>query len=126
MILVDTDVLVDCLRGTDAARQWLESSGETLGIPGVVAMELVVGCRNRAELQRLQRFLQTFTVVWPEASEFSQAYDLLTTHRPTSGISIPDCLIAATALARNAPLYTFNVKHFDAIDGLDVREPYSR
>lgn len=55
MILVDTDVLVDCLRGTDAARQWLESSGETLGIPGVVAMELVVGCRNRAELQRLDR-----------------------------------------------------------------------
>jgi predicted nucleic acid-binding protein len=42
--LVDTDVLVDILRGTPAAQAWLASVPTTaFAIPGVVAMELVVG-----------------------------------------------------------------------------------
>lgn len=58
MVLVDTDVLVDCLRGTPPAKAWLErASTEVLGIPGVVAMELLIGCRNRAEIEKLQKFL---------------------------------------------------------------------
>ena len=57
-MLLDTDILVDCLRGVAAARTWLESAAsQTFGIPGIVAMELVVGCRNQAEQQRVQKFL---------------------------------------------------------------------
>lgn len=37
-----------------------------------------------------------------------------------------DFLIAAQALNRNATLYTFNLKHFGAIPGLDARAPYAR
>lgn len=127
MILVDTDVLVDCLRGTLPARNWLEQAGaEVLGIPGIVAMELLVGCRNGAELARVQQFLGTFPVVWPEAIEFALAYELLAAHRLTSGLSIPDCVIAAMSLHRNARLCSFNAKHFQIIPGIDVQEPYSR
>ena len=127
MILVDTDVLVDCLRGVVEARTWLEAeTSEVLGIPGVVAMELIVGCRNQTELQRIQKFLGTFNVVWPEAHGFASAYDLLADHRLTSGLSIPDCLIAAMALARRIRLYTFNAKHFKSVPGLDAQEPYTR
>jgi predicted nucleic acid-binding protein len=127
MILVDTDVLVDCLRGTAPAKRWLEhASSEALGVPGVVAMELLIGCRNRAELEHLQKFLSTFSVLWPEASEFAQAYELLAAHRLASGLGIPDCLIAAMSLIRKARLYTFNFKHFQLISGMDVQEPYSR
>jgi predicted nucleic acid-binding protein len=127
MILVDTDVLVDCLRGVVEARTWLEGeTSEALGIPGVVAMELIVGCRNQTELQRIQKFLGTFDVVWPEPLEFARAYDLLVAHRLTSGLSIPDCLIAAMALARRIRLYTFNAKHFKSVAGLDAQEPYAR
>jgi predicted nucleic acid-binding protein len=95
-------------------------------VPGIVAMELLVGCRNLADLQRTQQFLNSFTVVWPEAGEFAQAYELLAALRLTSGLSIPDCLIAAIALARSARLYTFNLKHFRVIAGLDAQEPYIR
>jgi hypothetical protein len=127
MNLVDTDVLVDCLRGTIAAEAWLEQLAEQpSAVPAVVAMELVMGCRDRADLERIQRFLATFEVVWPEASEFVTAYQLLLTHRLSSGLDIPDCLIAATALARSARLYTFNLKHFQVVPGLDVARPYSR
>lgn len=77
-------------------------------------------------LESLQRFLSTFQITWPEASEFAAAYDLLLTHRPSSGLNIPDYLIASTALSRAGTLYTFNLKHFQAVPGLDVREPYLR
>src|SRR5688572_6830627 len=118
MILVDTDVLIDCLRGTEPAEKWLEQSAvEALGIPGIVAMELLVGCRNRAELQRVQQFLNRFPVAWPEAIEFAKAHELLATHRLTSALSIPDCVIAAMSLHRKARLYSFNAKHFQVVPG---------
>jgi predicted nucleic acid-binding protein len=127
MVLIDTDVLVECLRGSAAANTWLHSlAKEAFAVPGVVAMELVVGCRNQAELQQIRRFLRGCNVVWPDASEFAQAYELLATHRLAYGISIPDSLIAAMALARGTRLYTFNLKHFQSISRLDVQIPYSR
>jgi len=104
MILLDTDVLVDCLRGVSVAQRWLASAAkESFGIPGVVAMELLMGCRHQADVERLQKFLGTFRVLWPDASEFARAYDLLAALRLSTGLSIPDCLIAAMALGRNAP-----------------------
>jgi predicted nucleic acid-binding protein len=127
MNLVDTDVLIDCLRGAVAAAAWLSQvEREPFAVPGVVAMELVMGCSSRRDLDRIQRFLGEFDIVWPQASEFAAAYRLLVAHRLTSGVSIPDCTIAAMALARAASVYTFNLKHFQVIPGLDVREPYSR
>jgi len=121
MVLVDTDVLVECLRGSVAAKNWLESfPKEAFAIPGAVAMELIIGCRNQAELQQIREFLGSFSLAWPNASEFAQAHELLVAHRLSSGIGIPDCLIAATALARAARLYTFNLKHFQAVPGLDA------
>jgi hypothetical protein len=42
--LIDTDVLVGCLRGSPEASTWLSSlRHETFEIPGIVAMELVNG-----------------------------------------------------------------------------------
>jgi len=127
MILLDTDVLIECLRGTASAQAWLQqATTEPFQVPGVAAMELVMGCRDQADLGRIQKFLNTFPIIWPEASEFAQAYDLLIAHRLTSGLSIPDCLIATMALNRGARLYTFNLKHFQVVPGLDVQQPYSR
>jgi predicted nucleic acid-binding protein len=43
MVFVDTDVLVECLRGSAAAKNWLETfPKEAFAIPGAVAMELVI------------------------------------------------------------------------------------
>ena len=127
MNLVDTDVLVDCLRGTIPAQQWLKQlAQQPFAVPAVAAMELLICCRDRADLERIQRFLAKFEVVWPEASEFAAAYQLLLTHRLSSGLNIPDFLIAASALTRNARLYTFNFKHFQVVPGLDVERPYLR
>ena len=50
MILLDTDVMVDVLRGHVPARDWLASvTLQEIGIPGLVAMELLQGCRDARE-----------------------------------------------------------------------------
>lgn len=127
MILLDTDVLVDCLRGTAPAFAWMEEiSQETLCVPGIVAMELVEGTRDKNELLAVRRFLNSYTVVWSESHEFASAFELLAEHRLRTGVHIPDCLVAAMALNRSATLYSFNIKHYRVFRGLDVREPYKR
>jgi len=128
MILLDTDVLIDCLRGLPAADAWLrESADQIFAIPGVVAMELIVGCRDdKADLQRTQAFISHFDVIWAEAPEIKRAFDLLVAYRLQFGVSIPDCIVAAIALERGMTLYTFNLKHYRMFPGLEVREPYTR
>lgn len=127
MILIDTDVLIECLRGSSDAKLWLGTLQENeFAIPGVVAMELIMGCQNQIDLRQVQRFLASFKVIWPEASEFADSYKLLFTLRLASGLGIPDCIIAPMAIARRATLYTFNRKHFQAVPGLDIRQTYIR
>ncbi|MBV8550349.1 MAG: PIN domain-containing protein [Acidobacteriaceae bacterium] len=72
MVLIDTDVLIECLRGSAAAKNWLGTldDDDSFCVPGVVAMELVIGCRNQSELQQVQKFLRSFAVAWPEAADF--------------------------------------------------------
>lgn len=126
-VFLDSDVLIDCLRGTEPSRIWLETVvSESFQVPGIVAMELAAGCQNRLELERMQKFLAAFEIVWPDASDMRLAYELLATHRLASNLGIPDCIIASMALARSARLYTFNHKHFRVVVGLDVQQPYNR
>ena len=58
MALLDTDVIVDCLREVPVAESWLAANaGEQFILPGIVAMELVAGCRDNEELRQLRRYL---------------------------------------------------------------------
>ena len=64
------------------AKQWLASqSAESFGVPGVAAMELVMGCRDQADQRQVQKFITRFQILWPDASEFARAYDLLAAYR---------------------------------------------
>jgi predicted nucleic acid-binding protein len=127
IICLDTDVLIDCLRGLPQARAWLEQhASEPFVVPGIAAMELVMGSQNQTDLKRTQEFLRSFNVVWPEARDFTRAFDLLVTHRLASGLSIPDCLVAAMVLERSWQLYTFNLKHYRVVPTLNIAQPYQR
>ena len=112
MVLLDTDVLVEVLRGKPAALAWLAGVNTCeFGIPGIVAMELLCGCRNRNEQNQVRKFAAQFTILWPVEHEFAVAFDLLAEHRLTSGLSIPDCLIAAMALGRRCLGYDISEKY---------------
>lgn len=66
IILLDTDIMIDVLRGYSPALKWLDSlAGEEIVLPGFVVMELIQGCRNRSEQEKLEGFLVGFEVAWP-------------------------------------------------------------
>ena len=63
MILLDTDIMIDVLRHYPPAVTWLESLGnEEILLPGFVVMELLQGCRNKAEQEQIEKELQTYVV----------------------------------------------------------------
>jgi predicted nucleic acid-binding protein len=127
VILVDTDVLIEFRRGDPRAVEWIASQGDVpLPIPGVVALEFVVGSRDGVELQRAKRFIGVLDVQWHDVADQALAYDLIGRYRLRTGLGLSDFLIAAQALNRKATLYSFNLKHFGAIEGLDIRAPYPR
>ena len=128
MILLDSDVMIDLLRQYPPALKWfdaLEEEEEVL-LPGYVVMELIQGCRNKSEQERLQRELATCGVVWPEAEDCDRALQVFTQYRLRHNAGLLDVLIGQTAVALGMPLYTFNQKHYHFIPGLQTVQPYER
>jgi predicted nucleic acid-binding protein len=125
--LLDTDVLIEVLRQRPAAKTWLQTNAKLkIAIHGVAAMEIINGSENKNDMHRNQTFLSRFYIVWPTSTEFEYAYHLLAQYHLATRIGIPDCLIAATAMERNWQLYSFNLKYYRHISGLNVKAPYQR
>ncbi len=123
-ILIDTDILIDVSRDIQIAidRLKLEEETSELCITLITKMELIVGCRNKIELQKLQKFLQPFTLL-PVTEEISyKAVELMTTYRLSHGLLISDALIGATAIINNIPLLTKNQRDYRFISEIDLSD----
>lgn len=124
-MLLDTDVMVDILRGHPPAAAWVSSLGNvTIALPGLVGMELIQGCRNLAEQQRLEKQLQQFVLHWPTTTDCQRAFRDFAAFRLSHNLGLLDSLIGHTAVGLGEPLATFNVKHYSVIAGLTTIQPY--
>lgn len=123
-MLLDTDVMVDFLRGYAPAVTWLTGYTSPVGISGLVAMELLQGCRNLAEQQRIEREIARFTFHWPTVVDCQRAYRDFAFFRLRDGLGLLDSLIGHTAVGLNEELATFNLKHYGPISGLQTVQPY--
>lgn len=120
LVIVDTDVLIDAGRNIADAVTCLEQIERqaSLAISIVSEMELVIGCRNKAELRILDRFLARFQVLKLNEPISDIATDLLRRYRLSHGLLIADALIAATALSESIPFVTKNERDYRFIAGL--------
>ena len=127
MILIDTDIMVDVLRRYEPAVAWLDSLGTALiGIPGLVAMELLQSCRDRDEKQQVEALLRPYTLYWPSPLDCARAFEGFSSHHLSHGLGILDALIAETAVGHEAQLATFNEKHYRIVEALSTIQPYAR
>lgn len=122
LVIVDTDILIDAGRGVGDAVACLEQIEEqaTLAICVVTQMELVIGCRDKAELRNLEKFLARFQVVKLNEQVSDTAVDLLRRYRLSHGLLIGDALIAATAIAAGMSFVTKNQRDYRFIAGLSM------
>lgn len=127
MILLDTDVMIDLLRQYPPAVAWLDSLGEEeIVLPGFVVMELIQGCRNKAEQEEVERELGAYSVAWPLPETCDEALSLFARYHLSHGLGILDALISQMAVALNLPLCTFNQKHYAAVPNLKTVQPYEK
>ena len=123
-VLVDTSVLIDYLRGDEAAADVLESERRLAPLHASEITRLEVLAGMRASEEDGTRLLMS-TLVWHPVDErvAERAGALgrrwLPSHR---GIDGADLAIAATAVELDARLLTCNVRHFPMFEGL--QRPY--
>lgn len=125
--LLDTTVLIDLARGDHRAADFVDSerrAGNDLCLSVVSGMEPIVGCRDKAEVERMSRLIEDFTQIDLNPVVSRRAYDLIVLFSRSHGLVIPDALIAGTALTEDIQLVTHNVRHFETIPGLLVERPY--
>jgi predicted nucleic acid-binding protein len=123
---VDSDVLIDILRGFPPALGWLGSLTEPLAYSACVLCELIDGAANKTELSKAQALCSRFQRVWPDEVSAERALSWFLHNRLSSSLGWSDSLIASTAIMQNAELLTFNARHYSLIPGLRFREPYRR
>jgi predicted nucleic acid-binding protein len=128
MILLDSDVLIDLLRKYPPATAWFDAlqEDEELAVSGYVVMELIQGCRNKAEQDRVQHALASYGVIWLSQTDCDRALDVFATYRLSHNAGLLDVLIGQTAVALGAPLHTFNQKHYGFIPGIQMFQPYTK
>jgi len=120
--IVDTDILIDVGRGVQQAVDCLQDiqANSTLAISVVTQMELMIGCRDKAEKQKLDTFLLRFRIVPLDKAISDKAVELLDLYRLSHGLLIADALIAATALVLGEPFITKNQRDYRFIAGLNL------
>jgi len=122
-LLLDTDILVDYLRGRPQAAAYLEARSELLLISVITVAELYAGVREGEERRRMAQFLSSFEII-PLDAEIAQLGGLYRRDYAAShGLGLADALIAATANLSQARLATLNTRHFPM---LEVEVPYRK
>ncbi len=123
--LLDTSILVDLLRGNEAARDWIDSLQQDKYFISVVAVaELLAGCANRSEQRKVEQELELYAVLWLTADISEKALGLYRRFHLSHGVGFLDCLIAATAQEHNLVLATLNLKHLAPLPAIAVQRPY--
>lgn len=122
MIIVDTDILIDTGRFVESAVDCLQQieQNHTASISSVTKMELIVGCRNKNELNLLEKFLDRFQIIALDQQISDTAIDLLNQYRLSHGLLIADALIAATAIVFDLPLVSKNQRDYRFVDKLKL------
>jgi predicted nucleic acid-binding protein len=116
--LVDTDVMVDFLRGNPHALKIILNNLESIALSSIVVAELYAGVKGEREMGILGGLISVLRVI-PVTKELAKSAGLLKmNYMKTHGVGLADAIIAATTESENASILTLNTKHYPMIKGL--------
>ena len=123
-LLLDTDVLIDYLRGQAKAVAFIDGLTDDQILSAITVAELYAGVRDGAERTALDAFVAAFEVVPVDDAIAIQGGLYRRDFGKSHGVGLADALIAATAESRGATVVTFNQKHFPMLTSVQV--PYQK
>jgi len=121
-LLVDTDILIDYLRGHPKAVRFVTESADDIVVSAMSVAELFAGVRGEAqepEQRALQGFLELFAILPVTATVAKTGGIYRRDYGPSHGVGLADAIIAATAVAAEATLQTLNVRHYPMFPGIE-------
>ena len=123
-LLIDTDVLIDYLRGQADAVAFLKKTRRKLRVSAATVAELCVGVREGAEREVLDRFLGLLETVdiTPDIARRAGLWrrDFGKSH----GTGLMDALIAPSAEFSGSTVVTLNDRHYPMLESVLV--PYRK
>ncbi|MCP4659344.1 MAG: type II toxin-antitoxin system VapC family toxin [bacterium] len=121
MIVADSDVLIDALRGKEpsASRVAQELRKGSLATTSINSFELLSGARADADRVRVEQLLAPLSILPCDESAGALAAEIRR-HLEAAGtkIGMADYLIAGICITRSALLLTRNRRHFERVPGL--------
>ena len=124
--LLDTDILIDYLRGHPIAQSLFAKLPDDCAVSVVSVAELHAGVREGAERQALDTLLGTFALIDLNPAIAAHGGLLRPDWGRTHGSGLSDAIIAATVLATSRVLLTLNGKHFPMLDKRQLVVPYRK
>jgi tRNA(fMet)-specific endonuclease VapC len=122
--VVDTDVLIDYLRGRGHGAELLARLGRGgYRITAVSAFELALGAAHRLDPGPVRALLDTQTLALTPRGGLLGGEALARLRGDGRGVDVRDALQAGVCLDADLPLVTRNVRHFERVPGLRVVRP---
>jgi len=127
-VCVDSDVIIDYLRGDEHVKSELMelfNSGKTVCVTAITIYELYMGVnlsenqeKEKEKIYTLRRYIQEIEFN-SLAAEIAGGIDA---HLQKIGKKVDaiDVLIASVCIANKIPLFTKNTSHFSRIQGLEL------
>ena len=118
-VVLDTDVLIDYLRGVPAAGRYVDGLDAVPTCSEMTRVEVLCGMRSH-ERRVTERFLAT--IRWSTVDEETSRLAGELGRRFRRGhaqVGVADLVIAATAARLRIPLATLNVRHFPMFEDLE-------
>jgi tRNA(fMet)-specific endonuclease VapC len=123
LILADTDVLIDYLKGIQPAAERVRSyaASHSLRTSAVSCFELLSGADQGKQGEDVRRFISTLPVCPLDLESAARAAGVRRDLAARGlAIGMGDSLIAGIALANALQLFTRNRKHFQQVEGLHL------
>ncbi len=121
MILCDTNILIEFYKNNSAIISELRKIGQTnIAVSVVTSGELIYGAINKRELNQILKDLSHLNLLEINSSICQTFLQLMQQYSLSHNLTLPDAIIAATAIYHNIPLFTMNLKDFRYIDGLQI------
>lgn len=124
--LLDTDILVDYLRGYTHAIKFIEKTidNSECYISTITVAELYVGVREGKERPILDQFIRQFQIAEMNEKIARLGGLYRRDYGKSHGVGLADAIIAATAEDLDLKLVTLNKKHFPMLAKVHV--PYQK
>lgn len=121
-LLIDTNVLVDQLRGLKSAVAFARALPENTAISVITVAEIHAGLRSEQQHDRAAALIETYEILQLDAVSAQMAGNYLRKYAKSHSLDFADAAIAATAATHDLQLVTLNTKHFPMFPGL--KKPY--